>query len=101
MGAFGAHARMQRKFTRQSKVDGTLVSTARKPALNSQGMFSEPGTHLLIRPGPFKGMGVPMVIFWPRSQDMCLELLLTLPGCPFQVVVLERVNEDFRLVQPG
>src|SRR4051812_24482834 len=78
-----------------------LVSPARKPALNSQGMFSEPGTHLLIRPGPFKGMGVPMVVFWPRSQDMRLELLLTLPGRPFQIVVLERMNEDFRLVQPG
>jgi hypothetical protein len=80
--------------------DDRLVSPARKPALNSQGMFSEPGTHLLIGPGPFKGMGVPMVIFWPRSQDMSLELLLTLPGRPFQVIVLERMDEDFRLVQP-
>src|SRR4051812_9157416 len=77
-----------------------LVSPARKPALNSQGMFSEPGTHLLISPGPFKGMGVPMVVFWPRSQDMRLELLLTLPGHPFQVIMLERMDENFRLVQP-
>src|SRR5512135_2163337 len=63
-------------------------------------MFSKPGTHLLIGPGPFKGMGVPMVVFWPRSQDMRLELLLILPGRPFQVIVLERMDEDFRLVQP-
>src|SRR5512135_2363842 len=85
-----------------AKVSGNelLVSPARKLALNSQGMFSEPGTHLLIGPSPFKGMGVPMVVFGPRSQDMRLELLLTLPGRPFQVIVLERMDEDFRLVQP-
>ena len=77
------------------------MSLARKPALNSRGMFSEPATHLLIRPGPFKGVGVPMVVFRPRSQDMRLELLLALPGRPFQVIVLERMDEDFRLVQPG
>src|SRR3954447_6223368 len=77
-----------------------LVSPARKPALNSLGMFSEPGTHLLIGPGPLEGMSVPMVVFWPRSQDMRLELLLTRPGRPFQVIVLERMDEDFRLVQP-
>src|SRR4051812_42460385 len=63
-------------------------------------MFSEPGTHFLIGPGPFKGMGVPMVVFRPRSQDMRLELLPTLPRSPFQVIVLKRVDEDFRLVQP-
>src|SRR5882757_1789003 len=63
-------------------------------------MFSEPGTHFLIGPGPFKGMGVPMVVFRPRSQDMRFEFLLTLPGRPLQVIVLEHVNEDFRLVQP-
>src|SRR5438309_2270073 len=72
-----------------------LVLLARKLALNSQGMFSELGTHLLIGPGPFKGMGVPMIVFWPRSQDVRLELLLTLPGRPFQVIVLERMDEDF------
>ena len=32
---------------------------------------------------------------------MGLELLLVLPGRPFQVIVLEGVDEDFRLVQPG
>src|SRR5450756_2613579 len=79
----------------------TLVSSARKPALNSPGMFSEPGTHLLIGPGPFKGMGVPVVVFGPRSQDMRLEFLPTLPGRPFQVIVFEGVDQDFRLVQPG
>ena len=29
------------------------------------------------------------------------ELVLTLPGRSFQVVVLERMDEDLRLVQPG
>jgi hypothetical protein len=56
-----------------------LVFLARKLALNSRGMFSEPAAHLLIRPGPFKGMGVPMVVFGPRGQDVSLEFLLTLP----------------------
>ena len=42
-----------------------LVSPAAKPALNSRSMFGEPTTHLLIRPGPFKGVGIAMVIFWP------------------------------------
>jgi hypothetical protein len=56
-----------------------LLFLARKLALNSRGMFSEPAAHLLIRPGPFKGMGVPMVVFGPRGQDVSLEFLLTLP----------------------
>ena len=56
-----------------------LVFLARKLALNSRGMFSEPAAHLLIRPGPFNGMGVPMVVFGPRGQNVSLEFLLTLP----------------------
>jgi hypothetical protein len=32
------------------------------------------------------------------SQHMGLELFLAPPGCPSQVVVLERMNQDFRLV---
>ena len=75
-----------------------LVSPARKPALNSGGMFSEPTTHLLVGPCPFNGVGVPMVVFRPRSQDMRLEFLLALPGRTFQVIVLERMNEYFCLV---
>ena len=53
-----------------------LVSPASKLALNSSCMFSEPLAHLLIGPRPFKGVGVPMVVFGPRSQDMRLEFLL-------------------------
>ena len=75
-----------------------LVSPARKPALNSGGMFSEPTTHLLVGPCPFNGVGVPMVVFRPRSQDMRLEFLLALPGRTFQVIVLERMNEYCCLV---
>jgi hypothetical protein len=56
-----------------------LVSMARKPALNSRGMFSEPAMHLLIRPCPFKRMSVAMIVFRPRSQHMRLEFLLALP----------------------
>ena len=63
-------------------------------------MFGEPLTHLVIRPGPLKRVGIAMVVLRPGSQHMGLELLLALPGCPFQVIVLERVDEDFRLVQP-
>jgi hypothetical protein len=37
-----------------------------------------------------------MVVFRPRSQDVRLELVLTLPGRSLQVVVLERVDEDLR-----
>src|SRR3954454_14942632 len=63
-------------------------------------MFGEPLTHLLIGPGPFKGMGIAMVVFGPGSQHVGLELSPVLPGRPFQVIVLEGVDEDFRLVQP-
>ena len=76
-----------------------LVLLLAKLALNCR-MFSEPLTHLLIGPCPFKGVGVPMVVFRPRSQDMRLEFLLTLPRRTFQVIVLERMDEDLRLVQP-
>src|SRR6476661_3392418 len=64
-------------------------------------MFSEPLTHLLIGPGPLKRVGVAVVVFGPGSQHMGLELFLALPRRPFQVVVLERMDEDFCLVQPG
>src|ERR1700737_1516837 len=63
-------------------------------------MPGEPLTHLLIRPSPFKGVGISVVVFGPGSQHMGLELVLALPGRPFQVVVLERMDEDFGLVQP-
>src|SRR5438105_7991299 len=63
-------------------------------------MFGEPLTHLLIRPGPLKGVGIAMVVFGPGSQYMGLELLLALPRRSFQVIMLERMDEDFRLVQP-
>src|ERR1035438_10901338 len=63
-------------------------------------MFGKPLTHLLIRPSPLKGVGIAMVVFWPRSQHMGLEFFLALPGRPFQVIMLELMDEDFRLVQP-
>ena len=75
-----------------------LVSPARKPALNSRGMFSEPAMHLLIRPCPFKRMSVAMIVFRPRSQHVGLDFLLASPGRTLQVVVFERMNEDLRLV---
>src|SRR2546428_335610 len=63
-------------------------------------MFRKPLTHLLIRPSPFKGVGIAVVVLGPGSQYMRLELLLALPGRPFQIIVFERMDEDFRLVQP-
>src|SRR5271157_619244 len=63
-------------------------------------MLCEPLPHLLTRPCPLKGVGVSMVVFRPRSQDMRLEFLPTLPGRPFQVIVFKRMDEDFCLVQP-
>src|SRR5438105_264124 len=77
-----------------------LMLSARKLALNSWGVFGKPGSHLLVGPGPFKGMGVAVVVFGPRGRDVGLELLPALPRRPCQVVVLERVDEDLRLVQP-
>src|ERR1700688_1313583 len=63
-------------------------------------MFCEPLTHLLIGPSPLKGVGVAVVVLGPGSQHMGLELFLALPGCPFQVIMLERMDEDFCLVKP-
>ena len=56
-----------------------LVSPDAKLALNSSCMFREPLTHRMIGPSPFKRMGVAMIVFWDRSQDMRLELFLSLP----------------------
>src|SRR5262249_53011587 len=87
--------------TRLRKVmAATLVFLARKLALNSRGMFSEPATHLMVGPCPFNGVGVPMVAFRPRSRNMRLEFLLTRPGPWLQVIVFERMNQDLRLVEP-
>src|SRR5512135_1414648 len=61
----------------------------------------EPLSHLLVRPCPFDGMGVAAVVFGPGGQYMALELLLAPPGRPLQVIVLERVDQDLPLVQPG
>src|SRR5512147_685889 len=61
----------------------------------------EPLSHLLVRPGPFDGMGVAAVVFGPGGQHMAPELLLAPPGRPLQVIVLERVDQDLPLVQPG
>src|SRR4051794_34662830 len=63
-------------------------------------MPGEPLTHFLIRPGPFKGVGISVVVFGPGGQHMGSELILALPRRPFQVIVLEGMDEDFRLVQP-
>src|SRR5437764_9794348 len=64
-------------------------------------MAGKPLTHLLVGPGPLEGVGVAMVVLRPGSRHMGLELLLAPPRRPLQVIVLECVDEDFRLVQPG
>src|SRR5271156_4145078 len=85
---------------RQGHSGRDLVSPARKLALNSRGMFCKPAMHLLIHPSPFKRMSIALIVFRPRSQHMRLEFLLAGPGCTFQIVVFERMNENFRLIQP-
>jgi hypothetical protein len=42
-----------------------LVSLARKLALNSRGMFSEPLPHLVVRPRPLEWVGIAMIVFRP------------------------------------
>ena len=42
-----------------------LVFLLTKLALNSSCVLGKPLTHLLVVPHPFKGVGIPMVIFWP------------------------------------
>ena len=78
--------------------EGGLVSLASIPALNSRSMLGKPLTHLLVGPGPFKGVGVAMIVFGPRSQHVGLEFLLAVPGRTLQVVVFERMYEDLCLV---
>jgi hypothetical protein len=56
-----------------------LVSLASKLALNCSHMLSEPLPHLLIGPRPLEGVGVPMIVFRPRGQDVGLERPLALP----------------------
>src|SRR5882724_4283652 len=96
--AYSSNYRSQ--ITYQSKIDGILVSPARKPALKSGCMFGEPLTHLVVGPGPLEGMGIAMVVLRPGSHDVGLEFLLALPRPPFQVVVLEGMDQDLCLVQP-
>src|SRR4051794_31936489 len=54
----------------------------------------------MVRPHPLKRVGIAMVVFRPGSPHMGSELLLGLPRGTLQVIVLERVDENFRLVQP-
>jgi hypothetical protein len=49
------------------KLGDKLVSSASKLALNCSCMSCEPLAHAMIGPRPFKRMGVPMIVFWPRS----------------------------------
>src|SRR5512147_190990 len=54
-----------------------------------------------VRSPRWDGMGVAAVVFGPGGQHMTPELLLAPPGRPLQVIVLERVDQDLPLVQPG
>ena len=46
----------------------TIVAMARSHATNSGGMLGEPLPHLLIGPGPLKGMGVEPVVLRPGGH---------------------------------
>src|SRR5919201_5674667 len=63
-------------------------------------MLGEPLPHPLIGPGPLKRMRVEPVVLRPGGQHMRDELLSTAPRGPLQVVVLERPDQQLRLVQP-
>ena len=78
-----------------------LVSLAISNARNSRCMFGKPSLHGLIRPRPFKGMRVAVVVLRPRDGNMGDELFPTSPRPSPQVAIPEGVVEDLGLVQPG
>jgi hypothetical protein len=65
------------------------------------GMLSKPSTHFLISPSPFKGMGVPLVIFWPSRFNVIAQGLATVPRAALEVVKTKRLIEQFSLIKPG
>ena len=65
------------------------------------GMFSKPSTHVVIRPGPIERMGIELVIFRPSGLNMIDQRLTAIAGVALQVMVTERIIEQFGLIEPG
>jgi hypothetical protein len=42
-------------------------------------MFSKPLSHFLIGPGPFKRMGIQLIVLWPSGVDVVDQLLAAVP----------------------
>jgi hypothetical protein len=43
------------------------------------GMLSKPPLHFLIGPGPFKRMGIQLIVLWPSGVDVVDQLLAAVP----------------------
>jgi hypothetical protein len=64
-------------------------------------MFSKPPAHFLVGPGPFKRMGIQLIVLWPSGVDMVDQFLTAVPGAALQVTVTEDIIKQFRLIEPG
>jgi hypothetical protein len=64
-------------------------------------MFSKPLSHFLIGPGPFKRMGIQLIVLWPSGVDVVDQFLAAVPRAALQVTVTEGVIKQFRLIEPG
>jgi hypothetical protein len=65
------------------------------------GLFSKPLSHFLMGPGPFKRMGIQLIVLWPSGVDVVDQFLAAVPRAALQVTVTEGVVKQFRLIEPG
>ena len=63
-------------------------------------MLSKPPSHFLISPGPFKRMGIQLIVLWPSGVDVVDQFLAAVPGAALQVTVTEGIIKQFRLIEP-
>jgi hypothetical protein len=49
------------------------------------GLFSKPLSHFLIGPGPFKRMGIQLIVLWPSGVDVVDQFLAAVPRAALQV----------------
>src|ERR1035437_2829230 len=85
---------------RQS-LSAILVSPDTITARNSLRMLGVPSSHLLVCPGPLERVGIATVVLRLRRHHMVNVRRAVRPRTAFQVVVVEGVVEQLRLVQPG
>src|SRR5919108_6325891 len=77
-----------------------VTSSARKYSCWFGRMSSKPLAHFLIGPGPFKWMGIELIIFGPSGFDVVDQILAAMPGAAPQVMETEGIVEQFRLIEP-